>query len=216
MASEPDVIREQIEETRESLTDKIEALEGEFKGTIHEVTGAVEHTVDSVRSGVHEGVESVKRFFDLPLHVRERPWLMLGCAACAGATAGYLLTRPPAPVSGAILQPTGPGPYLAPAPSPQAAVAAAAAAPGPNGQRKPGMVDKVVQQFRPELEQVKEIAIGLAMGLARDLIKRALPPAVAANVDEIMASTTRKVGGEPIAGDILPPEREGKEAAPRA
>jgi ElaB/YqjD/DUF883 family membrane-anchored ribosome-binding protein len=210
MASEPDVIREQIEETRESLTEKIEALEGEFTETIHDVTGAVEHTVDSVRSGVHEGVESVKHLFDLPFQVRERPWLMVGGAALAGATAGYLLTRPRAPVGQPIPQPAGPATYLPPAPPPRAA------APSLNGQREPGMVDKVVQTFRPELEQVKEIAIGLAMGLARDLIKRALPPAVAANVDEIMASTTRKVGGEPIAGDILPHERQGEESAPRA
>ena len=88
MAEEPDVIREQIEETRESLSDKIEALEVQVKGTIEGVTEAVDQTVGSVKSGITEGVEAVKRTFDLPYQVCQRPWTMLGLAAAAV----YLLT----------------------------------------------------------------------------------------------------------------------------
>src|SRR5262249_39701668 len=92
MAEEPDVIRQQIDETRESLTEKLETLEGQVKDavstvtdTIETVKSTVENTVESVKSGVENTVETVKsslsdtvdtvkETFDLSRHVDRHPW----------------------------------------------------------------------------------------------------------------------------------------------
>ena len=78
MDPKPDVIRRQIDETRESLADKLETLEDQVKHTVASVTEAVEHTVDSVKSTARETVETVKRTFDIPYQVRRHPYALTG------------------------------------------------------------------------------------------------------------------------------------------
>src|SRR5262249_45841309 len=92
MDQEPDVIKEQMAETRVSLTDKIEKLEDSLKetvettlhtatNTVENVTEKVEQTVATVKEAVEgsleavtetvqETVESVKEVFNLRHHVQ--------------------------------------------------------------------------------------------------------------------------------------------------
>ena len=83
----PDEIRHQIEETRCSLTEKLETLEHEVKQTVKGATDTVVGTVHSVEGTV----ETVKRTFDLRYHVRRHPWLMFGGSIATGFVAGTLL-----------------------------------------------------------------------------------------------------------------------------
>jgi ElaB/YqjD/DUF883 family membrane-anchored ribosome-binding protein len=72
----PQVIREQIEQTRASLGHKLETLETEVRSSVQDAS-------DSVR----EGIDKVKRTLDLRYQIREHPWV----ATSAALGVGYLL-----------------------------------------------------------------------------------------------------------------------------
>jgi len=55
-----DVIRKQMEETRTSLTEKLETLENKVVGTVQEATSMVSNTVEAVKETVQETVASVQ------------------------------------------------------------------------------------------------------------------------------------------------------------
>lgn len=100
MDAEPEMIKQDIDRTRESLSVKVGALEDHIKDTIHSVTEKVEDTIDTVKTKV-EGtvqavthtvestVEGVKRTFDIPYQVRRHPYGMAGGALVAGAALGW-------------------------------------------------------------------------------------------------------------------------------
>src|SRR5438132_737937 len=108
MDNESAVIRQQMDETRAALSEKLEMLENQVVGTVQEATtsvqetvetvkDAVEDTVHTVRESVRETVEAVKDTFDLQQQVQRHPWIMI-----AGATTlGFLSAR--------LLQGHGPG-----------------------------------------------------------------------------------------------------------
>src|SRR5438552_13806212 len=94
MAHEPEeVIKHQMLETRASLAEKLETLEQQVVGTVHNATSAVTDTVASVKGAVQDTVEAVKDTFDLPRQVREHPWIMLGGSIALGYTGGCLLKQ---------------------------------------------------------------------------------------------------------------------------
>jgi ElaB/YqjD/DUF883 family membrane-anchored ribosome-binding protein len=235
MDPEPDVIRNEIEQTRESLTEKIEKVEEQFKDTLGSVkdtlTGVkdtVENTIDSVKEKVQDTVQSVtstvegtvasvKQTFDVPQQVRRHPWALAGCSLVAGLAAGYFLagrrgamswayrSAPPRPrFDGRAGYQSSAGNYQQPAASNYQS--AASAQPSRAEPEQPGLLTRLLGPFESEIDKVKETAIGVLMGLMRDTLKRSLPPTLAANVDEIMDSATRKAGGKPVAGPVLSSE----------
>ncbi len=72
----PQIIREQIEQTRASLGHKLETLESEVRSSVQDAS-------DSVR----ERIERLKRVFDVSHQIREHPWVTT--AAALGI--GYLI-----------------------------------------------------------------------------------------------------------------------------
>src|SRR5262245_5136733 len=91
MAEEPDVIRQQIDETRSSLTEKLETLEGQVRGTVREAKASVEDTIESVKASVQHSVASVKRTFDVRYQTERHPWAMVGGSVVAGFVIGSLV-----------------------------------------------------------------------------------------------------------------------------
>lgn len=114
--------RHDIEETRASMTEKLELLEervrgtleetksavGDIvenvKGTVEETVGAVKETVDGAKSTVENIVENVKgtmddtvtmvkQSFDLRYQVEQHPWLMVGGSVIAGSLLASFLNR---------------------------------------------------------------------------------------------------------------------------
>ena len=235
MDQEPDVIRQQIDETRESLTKKVEKLENQVKGTISNVTETVENLTESVKEKVQDTVETVKqtvsstvedtvatvkRTFDIPYQVQQHPWAIAGCSLAAGLAAGYFLagrrglaSRAYDSARHARRPDVGPG-YPQPAagnyqPSGNYQPAASSYQPPRAEPGQPGVLSRMLAPFESEINKVKETAVGALMGVVRDFLKRSLPPTLAANVDEIMNSATRKVGGAPVQGSVLPSESGG-------
>jgi ElaB/YqjD/DUF883 family membrane-anchored ribosome-binding protein len=109
MDHEAEVIKQQMEQTRSALVEKLETLEEQVASTVRSTTeavsdtveavkGAVEGTVHSVENSVEavketfsESVESVKETFNLSRQVEQRPWMMMGGGVVVGYLAGCLL-----------------------------------------------------------------------------------------------------------------------------
>lgn len=116
MADEPDdteVIRQQMDESRAALTEKLGLLEEKVTETVQSATasvaetvqsatasvtetvdsvkGAVQGTVDSVRHSVEDTVASVSEALDLALQVKRHPWGMLAGAIAVGYVGAQLL-----------------------------------------------------------------------------------------------------------------------------
>lgn len=216
MDPEPEVIRQQIEETRSSLTDKLETLENQVKDTVTNVTDTVKETIEGVQEKVHDTVEAVtstvhqtvdtmKRTFDIPYQVQRHPHGMTGGSLLVGVALGYLLGGRRHRHHEERWEPA---PARDPGLSESFRAASYAPPPGHREESQPGLFSKMLASFQPEIEKVKEVAVGTLMGLMRDSLKRALPPSLAANVEEIMDSVTRKAGGRPVEGPVTQPEPE--------
>jgi hypothetical protein len=212
MDQEPDVIRQQIEQTRESLADKLETLEGQVRKTIGSVTSTVgtvksrvEDTVQAVTSAVGETVDSVKRTFDIPYQVRRHPYLMTGGALVVGAALAYFLAgrpRRPRRRPRARWAPS----YTPPAPAPASAYESVSGEPrqaGAGPSSRPGVFAGLLEPLAGEFDKLKATAIGAFLGLVRDAAVRWVPPSLAPKVEEIVNDITRRAGGDVVPGPIL-------------
>lgn len=114
MENEPELIRDQMQETRTALTEKLEALEQQVTGAVQSTTSAVtetvenltetvqetvgtvketvEATVDTVSDTVDKTVETVKSTFDISGHVERHPFAMVFGSLAAGFFLGRMLT----------------------------------------------------------------------------------------------------------------------------
>jgi ElaB/YqjD/DUF883 family membrane-anchored ribosome-binding protein len=208
MASEPDVNRlhEEIDQTRANLSEKLETLENQVLGTVQSARENVEGTIEQVTSTVQETVAQVKKTFDLDYQMQVRPWVLVGGSVSAGLLVGALVGRESRGVRhrgfGGF-----PSHHHAPYPPAEGRAAPEMETPGsytalrsePAG---PSFFQSLWQQFQPELEKVKEMAIGYAAGAVRDMVKQSLP-AFGQQIDEIMNNVTNKLGGTPVHGPVL-------------
>jgi len=182
-----ELIRENMERTRESLTAKLETLENKVVGSVQQATFAVTDTVSSVKETMHEGVEHVKDAFDVTAHVDRHPWLMFGGAVLAGMAVSNVLLPPPS--RGVEYRPDPRG-----SPEPFRSVNAEAA------QRPAENQHSWLGGLEPEFDKLKGLALGVTMGLVRDALKEAVPPPIAGYVSDIIDDVTKKVGGRPVSG----------------
>lgn len=209
MDDSPEVIRQQMEETRASLSEKLETLEQEVVGRVQEARAAVTDTVETVKEAVHETVETVKDTFDINRHIQRHPWAVFGGSIALGFIGGRLLDRlewkgangstvpvydrPPATngntFSGKPYGSTG-----------TEAVPAVAAEP-----MKDDGVHSLLRRFEPEVDKLKGLAVGTVMGLVRDMLTGSIPDPLKPQVSEVMNSLTVKLGGQPIHGAIIEP-----------
>jgi ElaB/YqjD/DUF883 family membrane-anchored ribosome-binding protein len=215
MASEPDVtqLHDEIGKTRSDLTDKLQTLEDQVKGTIlnttekveqtiEQVTSTVQETVESAKSTVNETVGAVKQTFDLEYQMDVRPWTMMAGSVCVGLLAGALVGRQ---TRGRRLSEYASSAYRGMSESLASAGTAAQDYASRAREQAPSLASQLYHQFEPEIEQVKEMAIGYAAAMLRDMIKQAVP-AIRDQVDEFMNKATTKFGGQPIREPVLHPQ----------
>jgi len=201
--TEQKLIQQQMEETRASLSNKIEALENKVGDTIQTATDVVQNTKDAVADTVEsvketvgeisdkvgDTVRTVAHAFDLSRQVEERPWLVFGGAIGLGCLVGWYL--PSRTRRRTISKST-----RASAPPPPSASSHEAAATPPQA-KTPGWVSNQIGRLRG-------LAIGAVMGTIRDLAKESLPEAISTRVADEMDNLTPHLGGEVIHGQILP------------
>jgi ElaB/YqjD/DUF883 family membrane-anchored ribosome-binding protein len=211
MANEPEVIRQQMEETRSGLQDKLETLEQQVKNTVQDATDAVSDTVETVKDSVKETVEtvketvqdtvqSVKETFNLSRHVQEHPWPAFACAALTGFIGTRLLVRwtPRQEMAALPYSSPPPGVYSTPPPP----VASEPSSP-PAKQRS--WWSWLTDHYGQELDKLKGLAVATAGGILREMLTENLQPEFGERLKEVIDGFTVKLGGEPIQGRILTP-----------
>jgi hypothetical protein len=206
----PKEIQKEIEATRSDLTDKLAALEykvretmADAKSAISDAVGSVKHAVESticaVEESVHGAVVSVKDSLDVGRQVDRHPWAMLAGAIAAGFVTGRLLDKQ-------TTRPIVSHPALAYSPPNNGSHRDSASAPGTawRSEERPGLLSELGDRFAPEIDQLKGLAIGSLMSLAREFIKDSVAPALAPELERVIDDVTSKLGGKPIHGAIWP------------
>jgi ElaB/YqjD/DUF883 family membrane-anchored ribosome-binding protein len=230
MDNEAEMIEQQMREKREDLTKKLEQLEHQVVETVQSTTNAVtdtvenvkevvEETVEAVKGTVEETVDTVKKTFDIRLQVETHPWLMLGGSVAVGFVAGRLLeglTPPsrasqshalPPPSYGEVRTNGGARSYRTAEDGPARREPASAST---SESSTGGWLGALTEQFAPEINKIKGMAIGTALGLVRDLVKQSLPAELGGKLYEMIDDVTQKMGGEPFKGPVAP-ELTGQE-----
>jgi len=203
--NELEVIRDEMEQTRANLADKLGALETQVRETVSDATEAVSSTVEGVKdvvSTVSDTVESVTDTFNVFQHVEEHPWMAMGVAVAAGFVAAQVFngSSHPAPPPPA---PTPPQPDLHVQTQPRAAAE----------QTRPAEPKQESGSFLPSLESllpdvkgvmnsmvsnVGGLAVGSLMGVIRDLSVNGLPPEWKGEITKLVDQVTTKLGGKPL------------------
>jgi hypothetical protein len=229
MDYESQVIRQQMEQTRNDLQDKLETLEQhvteKVQGaaeaanetvlnvtetvnetvqsvteTVQSVKEALEETVGSVKETVQETVVSVKNTFDLRMQVANHPWPMFIGAAVVGYAGAHLLSRVLPQEHENATTPTA-APTVS-KPTPQAG----GHRNGKSHHRKAepqSLWHKLSEHYSGELAKLQGLAVGAVANVVREMLTSAAAPALAEQIREIVDGATTKLGGQPLHGSIF-------------
>jgi hypothetical protein len=208
-----------MEETRTSLTEKLEALESQVADTVKsatdvvsEATENVKETVETVTEGVKETVSTVAETFNLQRQFERRPWAMFGGSVALGMVVGYLVTRPSRRYR--YVSRGAPPPAREESRTNGAAGMAASSsapetpAPAPEPYRRPSE-PSTFSWLGEQLSHLKNLGVSALMGVVRDLVSRQLPEALSQRFAQEIDQMTRRMGGEPIHGSLLPERTSG-------
>jgi len=208
MENHTEVIRQQMTETRASLSDKLEALEEQVLSTVQdtretvsetveEVKEAVENTVETVTDTVQQSVTAVKETLDIRRHVENHPWAMM-----AGAMAvGYIGTT--------LLLPRSTSPAVeGSSTNDRLSTPVFASDSGSTRSEGNSWLSSLTQALGPSLEKLKRLAIGTTTGVVTDLLLSAAPESLRKNFGEVFDQITTSLGGEPIHGPSKNPVAE--------
>jgi len=226
MEDQNERILKEMEETRTSLTEKLEALETKVTDkVVQPVADAVEHAtdvandiVDSVKETVHNVTEKVEETaravssaFNLRKQTERHPWLVFGIAATTGCMVGsFLGRRARRPVSSEAGTWTRPKHVK----GTNGAAHHAEASPTRRALKKTGSEHE--SWVREQMRHLGGLAISALMSTIRDLAKRAVPGPLGDRIGAEVESMTTSLGAEPIRGDVVGPIAEragnGKEA----
>lgn len=226
MENEPELIRDQMQETRTALSEKLEALEHQVTNTVQSATSSVVETVQSVKSAVSDTVDAVKGSvegtvssvketvagaFDLSAHFERHPWVTLLGSVAVGYVGGRLLHR------GESREVHEPRMSVAP-PSRFAEMAEPAYTPQTNGgSRKAepsaaqGMLSGLMDIAGGELDKLKAVGLSALTGVVRDLLKQSVSGEIGSRLGDWVDGVTRKMGAQPLSQPILPQREDTSE-----
>jgi len=227
MENETDVIRNQMLETRTSLTEKLEALQETVvtavQGTTESVTEtvqnvkeAVQETVSNVSETVQETVDTVKSTFDISHQVEKHPWAMMGGAVALGYVGGKLL-----PSAGTVAHAASSAAHSA-----AGAVSGAAAAnvsgshftgsnfsssggvpqPSQGGYQAPSsahsmgssLLSGLTEAINPLVTELEGLAIGTLTGMLGQMALEHTPENLRSQVKEFIEKVNTTLGGKPV------------------
>ena len=197
MSHEAYLLREQMANTRCSISDKLDLLERRVVNTVTDTTDAVADTVETVKESVRESVHNIQTNLDPIRQADRHPLTMLAVSVGAGYAAGMLLEGAAGGRSQVIDQPAA---WPRPSASPHELVANRGAHRAESG---PSWTQKIVEPLEPEIRRLKELGVGMLFGLVRDFLHEAAPEGVRARLTEVADDMTRKMGGQPIQGPVI-------------
>jgi hypothetical protein len=165
-------MRQQIDETRAALANKVEALKERVMHNGQATQTCVDETIQTVKQTVHDTVETIKRTFDLKQQVARHPWPMLGGAVVLGILLAKRSQSHPSPAL--AKQDNGHAADDAAPPRERAKAPVAAVHTEPT---QPGFKPWIKAQFHDELNNLQTVAITAGVSIFRDWIKRLMPDA---------------------------------------
>ena len=207
MDNELEVIRDEMEQTRANLADKLGALETQVRETVSGATEAVSSTVEGVKdvvSSVSETVESVTETFNVSKQVEQHPWMALGAAVATGFVLAQVISRSGGPAHGA---PQPSQSYVPPQPAPEPARWEQPQTPR---QEEPGIVDRlesmVPEGMKDSLKGAMNTAVGTLGGLAvgglmaviREMASGHLPQEWKGDATKFIDQVTAQLGGQTL------------------
>jgi len=200
----PEQIQEEMLQTRESLTEKVAALETQVVGTVQTAADTLSSTVGAVKEFVStapdavshtvkkaaEAVsETVKKTFDITGHVREHPLASVGVSALLGCLTGYLLSRRESlGYSDSVEPPPRPG-----APTPTRFAPPPAPPPEPAAPSGPGVFDEFLSMIGHKLREAAEAVIDTAGAAVTKNVREGVPKLVDAAAERL---TPGESGGD--------------------
>jgi len=177
----PEQIQTEMAETRESLTEKVAALESQVVGTVQNAANTLTDTVDAVKSFVKNAPESVsdtvdqvatevsdrvKRTFDITSRVQSNPWSSFGVSVGLGFVAGLLVFRERK--SAAFSTPASSPPSTAYPTLPFS----------PASAPTPGLFDDLMGMLGRKVKEVTEGVIDAATGAVNKNLREGIPKLV--------------------------------------
>lgn len=199
---EPDEIRRKIEQTKASLSEKIDTLQHEVQDTVSEARTSVEHTF-----------ADVKRAFSLKHQIESHPLPFFGGSIILGLILGKLISPEQRSIdrswsepaySGSVVKPNfqntafqSGGSNFQSAGSDEELSTNGAFTDRVKGKTK-NLVKDVLGDFEDELQELKSLAIGALIGTFKEAVTHAVPPAISGKVGQVIDSATTKLGGKPI------------------
>ncbi len=188
----PEQIQHQMAQTRESLTEKVAALEHQVVGTVQSAADSITGTVEAVKSlvgtapgAVSDGVKQaadvltakVQSALDISGQVQRNPWAAVGISAGVGFLTGLLLfrERQSAPIgSSQGVAPTRLAPVVP--------------------TTTPGVLDELSGMLGKKLREVAENVINTATSAVNDSVHDHVPKlvdtATVAAIDQLKPATT--------------------------
>jgi ElaB/YqjD/DUF883 family membrane-anchored ribosome-binding protein len=174
----PEKIEAQMLQTRESLTEKVAALENQVLGTVQNAADTLTETVDAVKTFVETAPETVsetvenvvstvrekvEKTFDISSRVQENPWSSVGVSVGVGFLVGYL-AFPGGKSSGSSRTESRTAPFPAGEPIPSVAAP-----------RQPGLVDEVLGMLGKKVKAMAETMIDSASSALSKNIQETVP-----------------------------------------
>lgn len=207
----PELIEQEMEGTRQALSDKVAALEQQVVGTFQDATSSVQETVESmkdtvasvreavqdtvtsVKEGVQDSVtsvqETVMETFDFTKHVRNRPWACVGGAAAAGFITGLIAFRGSrqSQVSGPLTT-AAVGPMAAYSPPPLPREFAP-----PPPPREPGWFDVLMDRAGEEAKKLGEMALTTLVASAKESLQDGIPKLIETTIPDLLQQRGKPV-----------------------
>jgi len=204
---ELEVIRDQMDETRASLAEKIEELENKVLGTVHNATDTVASAVDgakevvasvtegakSVVEKVSETVNAVKESLNVSRYVEEYPWVSVGVSVAAGFCAAQLLPGR-SHSSSQEAPPASSGNYY---PQP------ASTSTPPRREERSAIGSALKDIWNRVAGTVEELAVGTLMSGLKGLVSQGLPKEWQGELTRVLDETTTRLGGKVMQGNPL-------------
>lgn len=200
MADETELIRNRMDDTRASMTDKVETLEKQVTETVQETAQTVAETVstateavDQTLEAISETVETVTETFDISGHIQNHPWLAFGGAVAVGYLFGSMMSANRSAAAPAAALP--PEPAHDPDPVEMAETEAEAEiAPEAEAEIAPDASDG-----RPGLGDLlgglKGLAIGSTLSMFGQVFLNAVPADMRSGLSGLIKDVTESLGG---------------------
>lgn len=176
----PEDFEQEMLQTRESLTEKVAALETQVVGSVQTAADTLTHTVDAVKSFVStapevvsDGVKqataavsnAVKDTFDVTDRVRRHPWAAVGVSAALGCIAAWLATGRRSDFT-PLAAASPPVPATPPAATP------------PLAAQKPGMLDEFLEMIGDKVKDLARTALESVSAAVKENIQTGVPKLV--------------------------------------